>query len=199
MEPALGVWSWAYLVAAFCQMLFIWFLAGRKGLADALGVKPADSGTWLLVLHASFVNLVIAIFMAKSIALPELREVASILGVASIGSFAVLSLFFLIFAGVGALVIRYPGHRGWYVALAVLVVARLENGAGHVLQAVLFRGYTPGVATAVVIVLPISFLILFDFVKEGRIARMSLVWMIPAGFALQLLAVAALAWPAFES
>ena len=122
----MGVWSWAYLVAAFCQMLFIWFLAGRKGLADTLGVKPADSGTWLLVLHASFVNLVIAIFMAKSIALPELREVASILGETRLGSFAVLSLFFLIFApsrlakygfaismvGLACLLISYVSYPG---------------------------------------------------------------------------------------
>jgi hypothetical protein len=99
-------------------------------------------------------------------------------------------VFFGVFAIVAACIIRNPQSRAWYLIFGVLVLARLENGLGHILQAVLFRGYTPGVLTALFIVIPVSVLVLRDFLKSGAINKRSFAWMIPVGLVLQTVAVA---------
>ncbi|HUQ20570.1 MAG TPA: HXXEE domain-containing protein [Gemmatimonadaceae bacterium] len=106
-------------------------------------------------------------------------------------------LFFVVFAGVAACIIRNPQSRVFYAVFSVLVFARLENALGHVAQSVVFRGYTPGVLTALLIVLPLSVVVLRDFVKSGAISTRLFAWMIPMGLIAQVLAVALLAWPEF--
>jgi hypothetical protein len=92
------MWIWAFWGAIACQIAFVWFTSGRKGLSDLYGISPNSPGLWLLVLHASFVNLVIVATMAVSLRRPEFLELSSTLAVASFGAFAVLSMFFLRFA-----------------------------------------------------------------------------------------------------
>lgn len=107
-------------------------------------------------------------------------------------------LFFVVFAVVAACVIRNPQSRLWTVVFSVLVLARLENAVGHFGQAIVFGGYTPGVLTALLIVLPVSVLLLGDFVKSGAISMRSLAWMIPVGLLVQVVAIAVFAWPQFK-
>jgi hypothetical protein len=111
---------------------------------------------------------------------------------------AAAAVFLLVFLTVAALITRHPERGVWYSVFALLVVARLENGLAHLVQAAVFGGYTPGVITAAVVLIPVSAFVLSDFIRRGRIAKRSLVWMVPAGFAVQALAVATLGWPALR-
>jgi hypothetical protein len=109
------------------------------------------------------------------------------------------AMFFLIFLAVASLIIGNPERRLWHVVFTVLVLARLENGLVHVVQASLFHGYTPGVVTAIVIVIPMSLLVLRELFGGGMVSKRSLIWMVPTGFVVQLIAIAGLAWPVYRS
>jgi hypothetical protein len=108
------------------------------------------------------------------------------------------ALFLLIFTAVAMLIARQPERQVWYSLFGVLVLARLENGLWHIIHAVAFGGYTPGVVTATCIVVPVSLLVLLALTARNKLAVRSLPWMIVAGFAVQLLAFAVLAWPVFN-
>jgi hypothetical protein len=107
--------------------------------------------------------------------------------------------FLLIFGVVAALVVERPEARVWAGLFAILILARLENALMHVGQAVWFRGYAPGLITAVTVVLPLSCFVLGRLTRARRLSTRSFVWMVPVGFVVQLAAVAAVAWPAFWS
>jgi hypothetical protein len=73
--------------------------------------------------------------------------------------------------------------------LAVLVLARLENGMGHIAHALWFREYTPGLLTAVLVVIPVAFFVLKGMLRQEIIKRKSLVWMIPVALITQTIAL----------
>ena len=106
---------------------------------------------------------------------------------------AVVVLFvgYLIVAALGARAAA-RGRLPWpYV---VVTGAFVGNGITHVLQAAAFRGYTPGVVTAVLISLPYGWLAARALVREGLATRQSLLVALAVGIAAQVpLALLALA------
>jgi hypothetical protein len=107
-------------------------------------------------------------------------------------------VFFIVFAAAAAMVLKNPGSRFWCTVFAVLILARLENALMHLAQSAIFRSYTPGVLTAVLIVAPVSLWILREFIREKRITTRSFIWMVPLAMLAQLSAIALLAWPSFR-
>jgi drug/metabolite transporter (DMT)-like permease len=107
-------------------------------------------------------------------------------------------VFLLVFAAAAAMVIKHPGSRFWSTAFAILILAMLENAVMHLAQSAIFRSYTPGVLTALLIVAPVSVWILRDFIREKRITPRSFIWMVPLAMLAQLGAIALLAWPSFR-
>lgn len=107
-------------------------------------------------------------------------------------------VFFIVFAAAAAMVLKNSGSRFWSAVFAVLILARLENAIMHVAESAIFRSYTPGVLTAVLIVAPVSSWILRDFIREKRITTRSFIWMVPLAMLAQLGAIALLAWPSFR-
>jgi hypothetical protein len=130
---------------------------------------------------------------ANQAALPEFMRI----DVPSGAGFILIAaaVFFLVFAAAAFMISRQPERQVWYSVLAVLVLARLENGLWHIAQSVLFGGYTPGVVTAALVVVPVSLAALLALVARERVAVKSLPWMILAGFGIQMLALSLLAVP----
>ena len=72
--------------------------------------------------------------------------------------------------------------------------AFVANGATHLVQALWFRGYTPGVATAALVVLPYGYALMRTLPRAGVVSAAGLRRAIIAGAALQVpLALLALA------
>ena len=105
---------------------------------------------------------------------------------------AYAGLFFLVvFTGAGIVALRSRPQSIAWIVLAILFTARLENGLLHMIESIVLMQYTPGVLTAVVVVLPVSFYILrrllrFDLIRAawfpaiivaGLIAQSAAIWM----------------------
>lgn len=72
--------------------------------------------------------------------------------------------------------------RSWAVYLLVgFQVVMLINVIAHVLMALFFRGYTPGLVTALLINLPFSLYLLRRALRERWMSKGAVVWMFPAG------------------
>jgi len=86
----------------------------------------------------------------------------------------------------------WPG-RAWAVYLLVgLQVVMLINVLAHVLMALFFRGYTPGLVTALLINLPFSLYLLRRALYERWVSKRAVVWMFPSGLLLHGPALAGL-------
>ena len=95
------------------------------------------------------------------------------------------AMFLVVYAIGGALAIRSrPRSIAWMI-LAILMTARLENAVLHAIESLVLRQYTPGVLTAVLLVLPITLYLLRQFIRDGVIRRSWLAWMIPVAFLTQ--------------
>jgi hypothetical protein len=80
------------------------------------------------------------------------------------------------------------------LSYVVVTGAFVGNGITHVLEAAAFRGYTPGVVTAVLISLPYGWLAARALVREGLARRRTLLVALAVGIAAQVpLALLALA------
>jgi len=102
------------------------------------------------------------------------------------------AMFLVVYAIAGALAIRSrPRSIAWMI-LAILITARLENAVLHAIESFVLRQYTPGVLTAVLLVLPITLYLLRQFIRDGVIRRSWLGWIIPAAFLTQSLAIGAM-------
>jgi hypothetical protein len=78
-------------------------------------------------------------------------------------------------------------HPGWrLLVFDILLAGRGLNGVSHLGQAVLFRGYTPGVITAVGVVWPYVFYVFGRLWRERRLSRTDLAWALGLGAALTL-------------
>jgi len=105
---------------------------------------------------------------------------------------AVLVLFlgFLAVAAHGA---RRARQGRLSVPLLLVAGAFVANGITHLGQAALFRGYTPGVVTALLVVLPYGVMFGEQLRRSGLATRRTLVGAVAAGAVLQVpLAVLAL-------
>jgi hypothetical protein len=132
--------------------------------------------------------------------LPWIRGHESIIP-AAIRSYIPQDPAFIAFAGVIFLVaflvagfwaIRSKPLSAAWTILAILYAARLENAVLHTIESIVFLQYTPGVLTAVLIVLPVTMFVLWQMLRLELIRRSWLVGIALAGFAVQSLAVIAM-------
>jgi hypothetical protein len=98
---------------------------------------------------------------------------------------AVLALLagYLVASALGVQALR-AGRRPW--PYLVVTGAFVGNGLTHLLQAVVFGGYTPGVITAAVVSLPYGWVAGQTLVADGVVSRRHLVALIVAGVVLQV-------------
>ncbi|MFX3623226.1 MAG: HXXEE domain-containing protein [Ectobacillus sp.] len=61
----------------------------------------------------------------------------------------------------------------------------LANGIGHLLQAIFFRGYVPGILTSIFIIYPYAFLTLYYLLKNGVLTMRRFLFFFVLGFILQ--------------
>jgi hypothetical protein len=76
-----------------------------------------------------------------------------------------------------------PGSRPGYMLLALQATLLLNVGS-HVLWAVVFDGYVPGLVTAVLVNLPFSFYVLSRAWREQWYSRRALAWLAPIALVL---------------
>jgi hypothetical protein len=82
-------------------------------------------------------------------------------------------------------------HRGKPILWSVFSAATLiANGLTHPLQALLFRGYTPGVVTAVVVLIPFAVWLYRDGRRRGWLTQRRALLLVGIGFVLQAPAAA---------
>ena len=102
------------------------------------------------------------------------------------GFIAYAGIFFLaLYLIAGLWAIRSRRQSIPWIVLATLVVARLENAGLHTIESVALMQYTPGVLTAVLVVLPITVYLLTRMVKLGLIRAAWLPRIALAGFVEQ--------------
>ena len=128
---------------------------------------------------------------------PELPTVVrALLGSLSTRQFAaavlVLLVGYVIASLLGTRALR-TGRRPW--PYLVITGAFVGNGVTHLLQAVAFGGYTPGVVTAAVVSLPYGLGAGRALVADGIAPRRLLLALLVVGVALQL----PLAWLALQA
>jgi len=96
-------------------------------------------------------------------------------------------LFLVIYAVSGVIAIRSrPATTAWFV-FGVLLAARLENAILHCIESIVLMMYTPGVVTAVLLVLPLTLYLLVKLVRLNFLRRS---W-VPALFTVGLVAQSA--------
>lgn len=78
------------------------------------------------------------------------------------------------------------------MVLAILFTARLENAVLHTIESIVFMQYTPGVVTAILIVLPLTFYLMRRLVRLELIRRAWLPGIIVGGFIAQTAAIGAM-------
>ena len=106
-------------------------------------------------------------------------------------SVAVLGTIYAIMTALGVRSLRL-GRTPWPYLVAT--GALVGNGLTHVLQVLYFRGYTPGVVTAILVTLPYGWLVARALARDGIASRRLLSTMLVVGIFLQLpLAISALA------
>ena len=104
----------------------------------------------------------------------------------------------VLFVGISAGASRHPDSPLWRDLYAGLLGAFFLHGYTHLFTAFAFGGYTPGVATAPVIVIPVSLWIYRQLLTRGALERRRAILAALAGFALfvpgTLLALRFAAW-----
>ena len=76
-----------------------------------------------------------------------------------------------------------------WIGFATLIAARLANAVVHTVATIVLRQYTPGVVTAVLIVLPLSLYLIRRMTQEGLIKTRWLPAIVIAGLITQTAAV----------
>jgi hypothetical protein len=101
-------------------------------------------------------------------------------------------LFLILFSVAGALALRSKPQSIAWMVLAILFTARLENAVLHTIESIVFMQYTPGVVTAILIVLPLTFYLMRRLVRLELIRRAWLPGIIVGGFIAQTAAIGAM-------
>ena len=98
-------------------------------------------------------------------------------------------LFLIVFTVAGVIALRArPLSVAWTV-VAILFAARLENAVLHMIESIALMRYTPGVLTAVLLVFPVSFYLVRQFVRDNLIRREWVAPIIIVGFIAQSAAI----------
>jgi len=96
---------------------------------------------------------------------------------------AVLFVGYVAAVAAGAYLLR----RGRFPLPFLLVTAAfVANGLTHPIQALLFRGYTPGVVTALLVALPYGYGVARGFRRAALLSASTLRWLLLAGVLLQV-------------
>ena len=98
-------------------------------------------------------------------------------------------LFLIVFTVAGVIALRSRPLSIAWIVLTILFVARLENAVLHMIESIALMQYTPGVLTAALLVFPISFYLVRQFVRDNVIRRAWLPTIIIAGFIAQSAAI----------
>ncbi|HUP88103.1 MAG TPA: HXXEE domain-containing protein [Longimicrobiales bacterium] len=98
-------------------------------------------------------------------------------------------LFFVVYVIAGYLATRPVAKRWTLVLFAVLILARLENALTHLAQFILLRRYTPGIITALIVVLPVCVALVSRFAKFKYIERRAWFALAAAAMVVQVLAI----------
>jgi hypothetical protein len=113
--------------------------------------------------------------------------VRTLFGGVSIPQFgAAVAVLLLGYVAASALGVRsvHRGERPW--PYLVVTGAFVGNAVTHVLQSAMFRGYTPGVATAVLVSLPYGWMAARAIAAESVATRSTLGWTAAAGIVIQV-------------
>ena len=98
-------------------------------------------------------------------------------------------IFLVVYAIAGVMAIRSrPQSIAWLI-LAILLVARAENALLHIIESIVLVQYTPGLMTAVFLVLPIAIYLLGRLIKLDLIRKSWLPGIALAGFVVQSAAI----------
>lgn len=95
-----------------------------------------------------------------------------------------IGFFLVVFLGVTAGANRYPHSTFWRSTYAGLLGAFFLHGFTHLFTAFAFGGYTPGVASVPVIVLPVSLWIYRQLLRRRVLDRRTAIFAALAGLAL---------------
>ena len=94
-------------------------------------------------------------------------------------------LFLIVFTIAGVIALRSRPLSVAWIVLAILFVARLENAVLHMIESLVLMQYTPGIVTAVLLVLPVSLYLVRQFVRDNLIRTEWLAAIVIAGFIAQ--------------
>ena len=98
-------------------------------------------------------------------------------------------LFLILFTIAGVIALRSRPLSIAWIVLAMLFVARLENAVLHMIESVALMQYTPGAVTAVLLVFPVSFYLVRQFVRDNMIRKEWLAAIVIAAFVVQSAAI----------
>lgn len=123
----------------------------------------------------------------------ELPSVVQPFTAVTTGQFALaVALLFVGFLAVTVHAVRQARRGRAPVPFLLVAGALVANGLTHLVQAALFRGYTPGVVTTLLVVLPYGYLLGARLLASGLVTRRTLVGAVAAGAFAQI-PIAALA------
>jgi len=98
-------------------------------------------------------------------------------------------LFLILFAVAGVAALRSRPLSVAWVFFSILLAARLENALLHAMESIALKQYTPGVLTAVLLVLPITSYLMRRLVRLELIRRAWLPGIFVGGFIAQSAAI----------
>ncbi|MCX7710757.1 MAG: HXXEE domain-containing protein [Clostridia bacterium] len=138
----------------------------------------------VFVIHDSEEILTMEKWAADNISrLPDFIKDAAQINTAQF-AMAVL-LLFVIGLLVAGLTTRYGVESTYFKAYIFVAVLLLVNAITHVLQAVVFRGYIPGVVTTIIPLLPFTVYAVFRLIREGYLSTGMLMKLSAIAFILQ--------------
>ena len=94
-------------------------------------------------------------------------------------------LFLILFTAAGIVALRSRPQSVSWIVFSILIVARLENAVIHAIESIALMQYTPGLLTAVLLVLPLSLYLIRRFLRLDLIRSSWVPAIIVAAFIVQ--------------
>src|SRR4051812_1583779 len=139
----------------------LWLLPGAFVVHDA--EEFVTMPTWFAANGQSLHAMLQQFIGASGAQVPEPQDALGI----GLAMLVILSLF----AAAAACASLMPKSRTALVVYMTLLGAFFLHGLGHVGQAILFRGYTPGVVTAILVVIPVSLCVYGGLRRSARASK----------------------------